>query len=593
MSYLVLARKFRPANFDEVVGQAHVTKTLANAIEMDRVAHGFLFSGVRGVGKTSLARILAKSLNCSSGPTRYPCGTCASCRSITDGTAVDVIEIDGASNNSVDDIRELRETIPYRPIIGKFKIYVIDEVHMLSVSAFNALLKTLEEPPPHVKFIFATTEAHKIPATIISRVQSYDFRRIPTAAINERIEYILEKEGIKAEKSAVAIVGKEAEGSMRDALSILDQVLASGEKNITAELVEDLLGVVGRQTYYDLCQAIIDGSPFRTLEIIREVDKQGFDIPVFTKGLLEHVRNVMVASLIDDKLGFLDLPDEEIENLKIQAKSSSRDSIHRIFKHVAEAYDEIARSQFPKMLLEAALARLADMGDLIPADALLKRIEQLQKAVMSGGGVKIENQALPVKKKSAELAKSPISAPDNHEPAVNKSVTQSVKPSDKPVIADGPDTSEKKDSDHKPKSLSSYQVSDKELTTDGWEKLLKALSKKMPAWSSLLERAILKPGSTYSRITLKFDHEDSFTLEQISSDSMRSAIEQELMELIHYSVKIVTEQGEVKDITTIAKEKLEIQEKQRVEEESARNHPVVRGFEASLQGKIERVIIKR
>jgi DNA polymerase-3 subunit gamma/tau len=352
MAYLVLARKYRPQRLDEVVGQAHVTRTLANAIRTDRVAHAFVFSGVRGVGKTSLARILAKSLNCAAGPTIEPCGTCDSCRSIKAGTAVDVIEIDGASNNSVDDIRELRETVPYRPAIGRFKIYVIDEVHMLSVSAFNALLKTLEEPPPHVKFIFATTEPHKIPATILSRCQRYDFRRIPTSAIVERVRFILAAEGIPADEGALAIIGREAEGSMRDALSVLDQVLAAGSDGVTQDAVAELLGVVSRQVYYDLTAAVLAEDPRRALEIVRDVHLQGYDTTTFARGLLEHLRNLLVAGICGGDRELLDLPEDEIAELAAQAKLTSGDALHRLFKHFGEAYEEIARSSQPRILLE-------------------------------------------------------------------------------------------------------------------------------------------------------------------------------------------------------------------------------------------------
>ncbi len=377
MSYLVLARKWRPSNFEEVVGQVHVTRTLTNAIEMDRVAHAFLFSGVRGVGKTSLARILAKALNCKDGPTPHPCGECDSCKAVATGTAVDVIEIDGASNNSVEDIRKLRETVPFRPVLGKFKIYVIDEVHMLSTSAFNALLKTLEEPPPHVKFIFATTESHKIPVTILSRCQQYNFRRIPMVAIVERLAKILESEHIAHDEGALSLIGREAEGSMRDALSILDQVLAAGSNRITADSVADLLGVVERQVLYDVSRAVLEQDPRRCLEIVKDVDSRGYDIATFSKGLLEHLRNLVVASHCKGDSTVLDLPDEETKDLVAQTNMVSTDTLHRFFKHFSEAYESIARSSHPRILLETTLARIASLGDLVPAAELVSRIREV------------------------------------------------------------------------------------------------------------------------------------------------------------------------------------------------------------------------
>ena len=252
MSYLVLARKWRPTHFDEVVGQGHVTQTHKNAIELDRVAHALLFTGSRGIGKTSCARILAKSLNCKEGPTVSPCGVCPSCQQIIAGTSVDVFEIDGASNNSVEQIREIRESVKFMPTHGRRKIYIIDEVHMLSTSAFNALLKTLEEPPDHVLFIFATTEPHKIPDTIISRCQRYDFKRIPERIIVDALMDIAKKESLEIEEEALFHVAREAQGGMRDSLSLLDQVIAFCGLEVTEAAVRDVLGIADRRLLWHL-----------------------------------------------------------------------------------------------------------------------------------------------------------------------------------------------------------------------------------------------------------------------------------------------------------------------------------------------------
>src|SRR5687767_8566282 len=243
MSYQVLARKYRPQRFEDLVGQEPVSRALQNAVASGRVAHAFLFTGVRGVGKTTTARLLAKALNCESGPTAKPCNQCDPCREITSGVDLDVLEMDGASNNSVDDVRRLQESIPYRPARDRYKIVIVDEVHMLSTGAFNAFLKTLEEPPPHVKFIFATTESHKVPITIRSRCQRYDFRLIPQAVVSGKIRDILGTEGIRADDAAVAMVAREAAGSMRDALTLLDQIVALGGNDLRGEEVARALGI--------------------------------------------------------------------------------------------------------------------------------------------------------------------------------------------------------------------------------------------------------------------------------------------------------------------------------------------------------------
>jgi DNA polymerase III subunit gamma/tau len=583
MSYLVLARKCRPGRFDEVVGQGHVTRTLANAIRMNRVAHGFLFSGVRGVGKTSLARILAKSLNCKEGPTETPCGVCESCRSITDGTAVDVIEIDGASNNSVDDIRELRESVPYRPIIGRYKIYVIDEVHMLSVSAFNALLKTLEEPPPHVKFVFATTEPHKIPATILSRIQRYDFRRISTAAIVERIQTILRDEGIEAEDAAVAIVGREAEGSMRDALSILDQILAAGETRITAQSVTDLLGIVGRQVYFDLSSAVIDGRPGDALKVIQDLDRQGFDIPVFTRGLLEHFRNLMVTALCGEDTDFLDLAAEELDSLRAQARSTHRNTLHRILKHLSEACEDIARSAFPRILLEAVVARLADAGELLPASTLLDKLNRLETTLRSGtlapagggaGGSPASQAATPhrsAKNTTGQTRTASSTSPAKMQPEPAPLQSEPSNPTSAagatPILENSP------------------------LSSEEWQRWLEQLSANLPARASLLERAVLDGRSTRFAVRLQFDQADQFSVSQVMEKDFTSSVEATLQRILGHPLTLAVELCALESGTesTLAGQRLRSEAAQRKKEETVRNHPLVRGLETAMNATITRI----
>ena len=297
MAYLVLARKYRPQTFEDVVGQAHVTRTLKNAISGDRMAHAILFSGPRGTGKTTIARILAKAVNCESGPTPTPCNACRSCQDITAGRGVDVFEIDGASNNSVDQVRELRDNSRYMPAHSRYKIYIIDEVHMLSIAAFNALLKTLEEPPAHVLFFFATTEAHKIPITILSRCQRHDLRRIETAAISKHMEGLCRQEAVSVASDNLWAIARESGGSMRDALSLLDQVLACGDGQVNDDYVINLLGGMDRRLLFDLSEATFSRDIPRTLALIDAVYKNGQDLKRFYADLLMHFRLLMLVKM--------------------------------------------------------------------------------------------------------------------------------------------------------------------------------------------------------------------------------------------------------------------------------------------------------
>jgi DNA polymerase III subunit gamma/tau len=383
MAYLVSARRWRPQAFDDLVGQEHVSRTLTNAIRAGRVAHAFLFTGVRGVGKTTAARILAKALNCERGPTPTPCNQCVNCQEITAGSSVDVLEIDGASNTGVDDVREIIENVRYQAAKSRFKIYIIDEVHMLSNSAFNALLKTLEEPPAHVKFIFATTDPHKLPATVQSRCQRYDFRRIPLRLVVERLRQIVEAESIAISDRALFVLAREGEGSMRDAQSLLDQVMAGASGAVRDEDVLDTLGIADRRVIGALADAVIARDAARVLEPLEEAYRHGCDLRRFTRDLLEHFRNLAVAKVSGGGL-LPDVADEEVTGLREQAARIAAEDCDRAFRILLETDEEVARAPYPKLVLEMALLRLTALPPLVPVDELLQRLSDLEGRVQMG-----------------------------------------------------------------------------------------------------------------------------------------------------------------------------------------------------------------
>ncbi len=360
MDYQVSARKYRPATFADVIGQPHVVQTLTNAITAKRIAHAFLFSGMRGVGKTTVARILAKALNCQQGPSATPCQTCPSCLEIAGGTSVDVIEIDAASNTGVDDVREIRENIKFTPFRGGYRIYIIDEVHMLSTSAFNALLKTLEEPPPHAVFIFATTEIHKIPATILSRCQHYNFRRIPRLEIMRCLRAVAGRDGITIEDRSLSALAKASEGSMRDALSLLDQAVAFGGKAVGHGDLERLLGAVPHELVMAMISAVTTGDAAAAIRVVADLVDQGHDLRAYCSDLVEHVRNLLVAVVVPspDRLpALMDLAEDEVQRIAAEAKRLSAEQATELFRVFSQAEDGLRLTAHPRFVLEVAAVR--------------------------------------------------------------------------------------------------------------------------------------------------------------------------------------------------------------------------------------------
>ena len=375
MSYLVLARKWRPQLFEDVIGQRPITQTLQNAIAQKRVAHAFLFTGARGVGKTSTARILAKALNCEAGPQINPCNRCSSCQEISSGNSMDVIEIDGASNRGIDEIRELRENVRYTPAKSRYKIFIIDEIHMLTREAFNALLKTLEEPPPHIIFVFATTEPHKLPNTILSRCQRYDFKRIPLKDIVESLKKITEEEKVKISQRGLLSLARESDGSMRDAQSLLDQVISYAGQEIRDEDIVDVLGLVDRKILSDTVEAIANQDAGRCLEIVEQVYQYGYDVQHFCRELLQSLRNLLLIKVAQHPEPLIELAEEELETLKKQAEKFQLDSLNHLFNLLLKGEEEVAQSTLPRTMLEVTLIRMATLRPMLPIDDILKKLE--------------------------------------------------------------------------------------------------------------------------------------------------------------------------------------------------------------------------
>ncbi|MBN2103979.1 DNA polymerase III subunit gamma/tau [bacterium] len=376
MAYLVLARKWRPDSWEKLIAQDHVTSTLKNAIQYQRLAHAYLFTGPRGVGKTSAARILAKTLNCENGPVVTPCNTCSNCLEIAEGRSVDVFEIDGASNRGIDEVRNLRENIRYTPAKGNYRIYIIDEVHMLTTEAFNALLKTLEEPPQHVLFIFATTEPHKVPATIVSRCQRFDFRRVSTQHIISHLKTICQDEKIKIEENALLLIARKAEGSIRDSLSILDQMISFTGDQIQVEDVIKALGLIDEELFFKVTEVIAERNLSQCFHLVDKVFKSGYDLQEFLHGLGEHLRNILIVRSTGE-LDFIEKTADFKKRYREVSQIFQEEDILRMIRIITETSAVLKYSENSRIALEMAIVKMAKLDKTVTLEDLMAKLSQL------------------------------------------------------------------------------------------------------------------------------------------------------------------------------------------------------------------------
>ncbi len=486
MSYLVLSLKYRPQTFDEVVGQEHITQTLTNAFKKDRISQAYLFTGPRGVGKTTTARLVAKALNCMESPGN-PCNKCSNCIEITDGRNMDVLEIDGASNRGIEEIRGLREAIQYAPINSKFKIFIIDEVHMLTTPAFNALLRTLEEPPTHGKFILATTDIYKVPATIISRCQRFDFNSITVNEISKQITYVLDKEKIEIDNDSLKIIAHKADGSMRDALSILDQVIAYSGDNIIIDSVNKVLGIIPSDVYFNILDAIRTKNGKALIELLAEVKSKGMPIQEFVSGLNRHIRNMMIATF-ENSLDVLELNNDLKKQYEKSTKLWNIRDLLRITKIITDIQPQVKRAIQPHILVELSLLKLLELDSTVSIESLLDKFKH--------------PLSIPSQKDPKQLTNIPLKSSEtlfnNDHPTIVNPKPKIIKKEEKSISESKPDSTVKN-------KISLDNINKK------WDELIEDLSSERPSIGNVLSHCEVSR-LTGNRLEIKLINGNNFNL---------------------------------------------------------------------------------
>ncbi|MBT5552110.1 MAG: DNA polymerase III subunit gamma/tau [Nitrospina sp.] len=506
MDFQVSARKWRPQKFSELIGQEHIVRTLSNSIELNRISHAFLFSGTRGVGKTTTARILARVLNCEKGPTIEPCGACDLCKEITGGNCIDVQEIDGASNNGVAEVRDLIDNVQYATSSARYKVYIIDEVHMLSKSAFNALLKTLEEPPPRVIFIFATTELIKIPETILSRCQCFEFKPLSNAQITKQLELICGQEKIQIDEKGLVEISKIGAGSMRDAQSLLDQVIAYSGKKVDTDSVEAVLGIVGGTTLELFAELLIKREPSELITLVQEVANQGKDLNLFCRSVMEYLRNLLMVKVSRNPEILLNAQTCNLDVLKKQAEGFHADELQQMFTILSRAEAEMKRTTLAQMVFEMAILRLTETRSFKKIDDLIEKINQAE------GGVQSTRPAVASAQVAGEVQQTPAaSQSDSGAPFVQ--------------------------------SPASAQAEKGSFDSSTWAKIRQEVSRKRPAFEHYLDKCQVL-ALNEKEIQIMFS--DTFTLEMVGTQENIKFIKDMVQSVTGYEVNVILKQGEAR-----------------------------------------------